>query len=669
MTRKPVLVVAALLGALVALVAVGQRVLDRDRRAMYERYAHERLLGVEEAADGFARDVIEIGEDLELAATLLQDAESIDVAERELHAIATIKREYLVMDARSDTGTTTRVVALDAPRGVAASAAAELADVLEKAVRAPGRLHQRNVGPWLRVFARRPAAHEPAVAVVVDMALVLGRLKVQRDRGTKVAILTRDGHATSRSDPALVALVRERPAVFASMLDAARADRPSTRAIPGDVAAAIELPATTGVAMAVPLRVGSDTPWTLLVISSTTALERQEQTLVRRLAVGGVLVLLLLLSSAVYVIRTTRRTAVMRERLRHVDRLAHLTEKAQKILDHIPSGVLALSEARCITGANRWFIDRVGDLSGSDLSEAFARAPAADVKILWTLVDRAFATRKPQSRPRVRTRLLGDEALLSIHVVPLERSIADVSMLIVFDDLTQLRRIEERLLHSEKLVTAGQLAAGIAHEIGTPLGVARGRVELTLSRLGANHAEAANHQVVIEQIDRVTRLIQQLLDYVRPVAAAIQHLEVAKIVHSVADLLAAHAAKRDVALAIDGADNLPGLRADPDQLQQVLVNLVLNAIDACDRGGHVTLRVRAGDEVIVFEVIDDGHGVPHEIQSQIFDPFFTTKKRGRGTGLGLWVVAQLVRAHSAEIELVSTPGAGTTIRVTWPVGT
>jgi signal transduction histidine kinase len=266
-----------------------------------------------------------------------------------------------------------------------------------------------------------------------------------------------------------------------------------------------------------------------------------------------------------------------------------------------------------------------------------------------------------------RSTLLGQEAALNIHAVPLARGVGDVSVLLVFEDLTELRRIEQRLIHSEKLVTAGQLAAGIAHEIGTPLNVARGRVELALSHLGEHHAEAENHRLVIDQIDRVTRLIQQLLDYVRSAPNAVQTVDLVHTAHAVRDLLAPQAAKRNVTLDANDVGEAASLRADPDQVQQIIVNLALNAIDACERGGVVTLRTIRLDDKVVLEVADTGHGIQRDIQKQVFDPFFTTKKRGQGTGLGLWVVAQLVRAQAAEIELDSAPGQGTTVRVSWPV--
>jgi two-component system, NtrC family, sensor histidine kinase HydH len=146
-------------------------------------------------------------------------------------------------------------------------------------------------------------------------------------------------------------------------------------------------------------------------------------------------------------------------------------------------------------------------------------------------------------------------------------------------------------------------------------------------------------------------------------------MDLAHSLQAVVDLLAPQAAKRGVTLSVDvpSSSSSSSVRADPDQVQQIIVNLVLNAIDACGRGGRVLLRCVSRTDGVALEITDDGHGIPREIQKQVFDPFFTTKKRGQGTGMGLWVVAQLVRAQSAEIELDSTPGAGTTVRIAWPV--
>ncbi|MBA3458752.1 MAG: PAS domain-containing protein [Deltaproteobacteria bacterium] len=673
MTTRVLPVLVTMLAALAALFLIGGRLLERDREALFDRFAKERKTGMEEAARGVQLEVADIGDDLELASTLLQKAETTELAERELHAIATIKREYLVMYARLGDGPTTRVTAFDAPPGVDALASDTLERMLIAARAAPGTLQvsaaSSTHGPaaWYRVFARRPRDHGPTVAVVVDMAVVLGRIKLSRDATARLAVIDGGGRSAAVSDPKLARHASSASSLSHLVMEARRGAS-SVTTVGAAFASELGLPDATAVAIAVPLVVEMDSPWALLVVASTIAIQTQERTVVRRILVGGALVLVLLLSASAYVIRNSYRARALREQVRNAERLAHLTEKAEKILDHIPSGVLALSEDRRVTAVNRWLAERLGDdIVGRTFEQAFRTARIDDLAIVRDLVDRALATREPQSLRHEHIDLLGFEASLHVHAVPLAHKISDVSVLLVLDDLTEMRRIEQRLLHSEKLVTAGQLAAGIAHEVGTPLNVARGRVELTLSHLGNEHDETPNQQVAIEQIDRVTRLLQQLLDYVRPAPASFRDIELGGTLHAVTDLLAAQATKQQVALSVDVGPSLPTLRADPDQVQQIIINLVLNAIDACSRGGRVWLRARAREGGLVVEIEDDGQGIPREIQKQVFDPFFTTKKRGQGTGLGLWVVAQLVRAQSAEIELDSTPGQGTTARVVWQV--
>ncbi len=668
--RALILVSGTLAAALTILVMIGLRVLERDRAGLLDRYGESREQAIEEAARGLATEVADIGEDLALASTLLKSAETQQLAERELHAIATIKREYLVMYARSDRhDTITKVAAYDAPPGVAAKADATLEQLLQVAEDQPGMLHVSTAfaegsdsAAWYRVFARKGTGDGPVVAVAVDTAVLLSRMKLQRDAMARTAVIDGAGATAPSSDRELAAVVSA-PA-FAPLIANVRTGRASRTVIDGAAARRIGLPNSDAVVTAVPLAVDGGPPWTLLMAASTQSLQTQQRTIVRRVVVGSGLVLVLLLSAAAYVLHNTFRARALRERLKHADRLAHLTEKAEKILDHIPSGVLALSENLRITGVNRWLAERMGrDIIGGTLDATFD----ADGAHLVALVKRALETREPQALHEERSSLLGYDASLNVHAVPLARGVGDVSVLLVFEDLTELRRIENRLLHSEKLVTAGQLAAGIAHEIGTPLNVARGRVELSLSHLGTQHAEAENHRLVIEQIDRVTRLIQQLLDYVRPAPVSVQPVDLARSLHGVRDLLAPQAAKRRVSLDVDATSAAATLTTDPDQLQQIIVNLALNAIDACESGGRVELRTMQRQGSVVLEVQDTGQGIPHELQKQVFDPFFTTKKRGQGTGLGLWVVAQLVRAQAAEIELDSTPGRGTTVRVAWPV--
>lgn len=228
---------------------------------------------------------------------------------------------------------------------------------------------------------------------------------------------------------------------------------------------------------------------------------------------------------------------------------------------------------------------------------------------------------------------------------------------------------EEQLVRSEKLATVGQLAAGIAHEVGTPLGVARGRAEYMRAKVGGDDPHAGTYDTIMEQIDNVSRTIRALLDFSRlEPAIAATPVDCAALASTVVELLRYEAARGDVGLELGDLTDLPLVRGDRDQLQQVLVNVVMNACDACAKGGTVTVtgeRTSAGNAVAL-RVIDDGAGIAPEDRERVFDPFFTTKKRGKGTGLGLSVVAQIVRNHAGTVAIDSEVGRGTTVTITLP---
>ncbi|MFN7131986.1 MAG: two-component system sensor histidine kinase NtrB, partial [Myxococcales bacterium] len=380
-----------------------------------------------------------------------------------------------------------------------------------------------------------------------------------------------------------------------------------------------------------------------------------------------------LLAFGTYLVISSRRSAALRERLKHADRLAHLHEKTQKILDNIPTGVVALSVDGRISAVNAVLQARVPGLSpGARLAELFARAPPSLTSRVEALVETATRSGKVQSLRGETVPLFGEEGQYTVHVVPLEPRDPEVRTLLVVEDLSDLRALESQLLRAEKLATVGVLAAGIAHEVGTPLGVVRGRAEYIKGKLGEGHPQGAGMQVIIEQIDRISRTIRQLLDFSRLQPAAARRVPLQQSARTVHELLRFELERRKVELSVDVPERLAPLAADPDQLQQVLINLVLNAADACAPGGRVRIAAqpeRPGEEWgrTCITVSDDGCGIPEQNLHQVFDPFFTTKKRGQGTGLGLAVVAQVVRNHGGQVEIESESGKGTRVTLLWPV--
>jgi signal transduction histidine kinase len=225
------------------------------------------------------------------------------------------------------------------------------------------------------------------------------------------------------------------------------------------------------------------------------------------------------------------------------------------------------------------------------------------------------------------------------------------------------------LARAEKLATIGTLAAGVAHEIGTPLGIISGRAEQLLADAPTGEAGQGTRKIlnsILGQVDKVSTTIRQLLDFARARPSDTARVAPAHALQEAAALLDHRFRQARVALQIDAAPTVPSIVADAGQLEQVLVNLMINACDACAAGGHVGVRAAEQDGQVLFEVCDDGTGIAPENLARVLDPFFTTKKRGQGTGLGLTIAADIVKNHGGSLELQSAVGQGTTIRVLLP---
>jgi signal transduction histidine kinase len=241
-----------------------------------------------------------------------------------------------------------------------------------------------------------------------------------------------------------------------------------------------------------------------------------------------------------------------------------------------------------------------------------------------------------------------------------------VSQLVYAKAEAKAHELENQLVRADRLVTVGVMAAEIAHEIGTPLGVVRGRAEQVLPKL-ADEAGADDLRVIIKQVDHISSTIRQLLDFSRRSPLEKRSVSLEMVVERTRELLQLKLEARRLQLDLDLDADLPQLTADPDQLQQVLVNLLLNACDASRAGDRLSISARrAPKERVLIEISDPGHGIPAEHLESIFEPFFTTKPRGEGTGLGLPIAVGIVRNHGGRIDVLSGSGRGTTVTVLWP---
>jgi len=242
--------------------------------------------------------------------------------------------------------------------------------------------------------------------------------------------------------------------------------------------------------------------------------------------------------------------------------------------------------------------------------------------------------------------------------------------------------LEQRVGQSEKLATIGQLAAEIAHEVGTPLNVIAGRARSIQRKKDDLAAVEKGATIIADETARITRIIQRLLDFARRKVGTAEKSDVNlnELSLTTMELLSGQFSSARVKTRLDRAEALPRIPGDPDRLQQVLINLLLNAVQAMPDGGTLELETRVVERTrpgleeatstqqrfVTFAVSDSGIGIPPDIKDKIFDPFYTTKEGSGGTGLGLAVCSGIVKEHDGWIDIEDAEDGGTIFRVYLP---
>ena len=247
----------------------------------------------------------------------------------------------------------------------------------------------------------------------------------------------------------------------------------------------------------------------------------------------------------------------------------------------------------------------------------------------------------------------------------------------LLDAQDERRRMEARLRHAERLAAIGRLAAGLAHEIGTPLNVIGGRAERLLRSFHDDEPAARSLRIICAQMERIARIVHGMLDFARMREPHLARTEIGPILGKVLEFLGQKFEEARVKVVASLQGGAGTVLADSDQIHQVFLNLCANALDAMPRGG--TLRVSAehvdrphpegNGEALPFVAVtfeDTGAGIPRENLDRVFDPFFTTKDVGRGTGLGLSISYGIVREHGGFFDIESEPGRGTRLTVYLP---
>jgi two-component system NtrC family sensor kinase len=236
------------------------------------------------------------------------------------------------------------------------------------------------------------------------------------------------------------------------------------------------------------------------------------------------------------------------------------------------------------------------------------------------------------------------------------------------DTAQRLFAARRDLARSEQLAAAGRMAAEVAHQIGTPLNLVSGYVQVLLAERPPGSREAEKLRTVNEQIGKVTTIVQGLLDQARRPVLDRRLTPPGGLLEGVAELARPTLKAARVELVLEVAPDLPQVFVDAGPIEQALLNLVTNSVDAMPQGGRLRLGARAGEGFVELVVADSGHGIEADILDHVFDPLFTTKPLGRGTGLGLSIVRDVVAAHGGTLDFASRAGEGTTVRVRLPCG-
>ena len=262
----------------------------------------------------------------------------------------------------------------------------------------------------------------------------------------------------------------------------------------------------------------------------------------------------------------------------------------------------------------------------------------------------------------------GRALVINASVAPLlSKDGAHIGRLILLDDITQRVRMEEQMLQNEKLTSLGLLAAGVAHEVNTPLAVISNYIQMLAKQIPPDDPKQKSIERIVKQTFRASEIVNNLLNFSRTGSAETVEVDLNNVLEETLTLVQHPFKANRVTVLKNYTPTLPPVLGSTTRLQQVFLNLFLNARDAMPGGGMLEVRTAAQNGSVEVEVTDTGTGIPPEYLQRIFDPFFTTKATGKGTGLGLSVSYGIIKEHAGKVDVKSTPGKGTSFRLEFPV--
>jgi signal transduction histidine kinase/HAMP domain-containing protein len=345
------------------------------------------------------------------------------------------------------------------------------------------------------------------------------------------------------------------------------------------------------------------------------------------------------------------------------DRIAEsedLRAYVERVLDHMESEILVVSGSGAVEYANRIVQEGRSPLVGRSCSDVLRderpcdECPVAEVIETGHVVRKQYRAPSGSSYELTYVPMVGRDGIRSV----VERAF----------DVTERLELRERIHKAQRLAVAGEIAAGVVHSVNNPLDGVRRALDLAATRPDDPERVQRMLALAAEGTDRIANVTRTLLGFARsevhPEAVLVRP---DTLVEAAVELAKLKAQDRGITIEVDAQPALPETLIDPQGMEEVLVNLLLNAVDACEPGGRIEVRTYLADDGMVeISVQDDGPGIPEHLIERIFEPFFTTKVMGEGTGLGLSVARRIVEAHQGEIVLARSPEGGASFRVRIP---
>ena len=373
----------------------------------------------------------------------------------------------------------------------------------------------------------------------------------------------------------------------------------------------------------------------------------------------------LLMTLANYVGIAIENTNLYRSLKEKADEYERLKEFSENIVESINVGVLAADLDDRVESWNTQMerLSGIGraDALGRRLAELF---PAA----LMEQLDRTHGEMRIQHLDKFLLDSTHGEATVNIAIAPLvSREMEQIGRLVIFDDITARAELESRLVQADKLSSIGLLAAGVAHEVNTPLAVISSYAQMLAKQVSGDEQKSRMLEKISGQTFRASEIVNSLLNFSRTWTSDLAQVNVNSVIEETLALLEHQLRKAGVEVRTDLTKDLESIRGNQGKLQQVFLNLILNARDAMEPSGVLQVITRRSSKGVEVDVIDTGHGIAPEHMGRIYDPFFTTKGVKKGTGLGLSVTYGIIQEHGGAIEAQSKPGEGTCFHLEFPL--